>query len=81
MLVVDEAMRGRGVGEKLVRAAERVIADAGCGLVEVTSNLARAKAHGFYERLGYARTSLRFAREPRSAGAQTKTGPQTRPRS
>jgi PhnO protein len=61
MMVVTEALRGQGIGTQLVRAAERALAEQGCGLVEVTSNLARTAAHRFYERLGYERTSLRFA--------------------
>jgi PhnO protein len=64
MLVVDEAVRGRGLGAELVRAAEDALVAAGCQLVEVTSNLARTDAHRFYERLGYQRTSVRLAREP-----------------
>ncbi|MBO0749101.1 MAG: GNAT family N-acetyltransferase [Porphyrobacter sp.] len=63
MLVVDEAVRGRGVGAELVRAAERALAAAGCGIVEVTSHIARTEAHRFYERLGYERTSVRLARD------------------
>jgi GNAT superfamily N-acetyltransferase len=64
-LVVDEGERGRGVGRALVAAAESLLADAGCGLLEVTSNLRRADAHAFYERLGYERTSARFAKSIR----------------
>jgi len=64
MLVVDAAVRGRGIGGELVRAAERALTAGGCGLVEVTSNLRRTEAHRFYERLGYERTSVRLAREP-----------------
>jgi ribosomal protein S18 acetylase RimI-like enzyme len=64
MLIVDETARGRGIGAALVRAAEKALAEAGCGLVEVTSNFRRADAHRFYERLGYERTSVRLAREP-----------------
>jgi predicted N-acetyltransferase YhbS len=63
MMVVDEALRGRGIGGRLVRAAERALAAQGCYMVEVTSNLRRADAHRFYERLGYERTSVRLARE------------------
>jgi GNAT superfamily N-acetyltransferase len=62
MLVVAEAARGRGIGAALVAAAERQLRDRGCGLIEVTSNARRERAHAFYERLGYERTSFRFAR-------------------
>ena len=61
-LVVDETARGLGVGRALVAAAESLLAAAGCGLLEVTSNVRRADAHAFYERLGYERTSARFAK-------------------
>lgn len=63
MLVVAESERGAGIGAALVAAAEQRLREAGCGLVEVTSNIKRMRAHGFYERLGYARTSYRFGRE------------------
>lgn len=63
MMVVDEQMRGQGVGAKLVAAAERLLAGRGCQLVEVTSNLKRTRAHHFYETLGYERTSARFAKD------------------
>lgn len=63
MMVVDEALRGRGIGAALVRAAERSLAERGCYIVEVTSHVRRTEAHRFYERLGYARTSVRLARE------------------
>jgi predicted N-acetyltransferase YhbS len=63
MMVVDEALRGRGIGAALVRAAEQALAAQGCYMVEVTSNVRRADAHRFYERLGYERTSVRLAKE------------------
>ena len=63
MMVVDEALRSRGIGALLVRAAEHALAEQGCYMVEVTSHLRRTEAHRFYERLGYARTSVRLARE------------------
>ncbi|KRA80445.1 GNAT family N-acetyltransferase [Altererythrobacter sp. Root672] len=63
MMVVDETVRSRGIGAALVRAAEEALAQQGCYMVEVTSNVRRADAHRFYERLGYQRTSVRLARE------------------
>jgi ribosomal protein S18 acetylase RimI-like enzyme len=63
MMVVAEAARGTGIGTALVGEAETRLKAAGCGLVEVTSNVKRLRAHTFYERLGFERTSYRFARE------------------
>jgi predicted N-acetyltransferase YhbS len=63
MMVVDEAVRGRGIGAELVRAAERALRERGCYMIEVTSHVRRADAHRFYERLGYEKTSVRLARE------------------
>jgi ribosomal protein S18 acetylase RimI-like enzyme len=60
MLVVDEAARGQGIGTALVEAVEARLRKAGCGLVEVTSNMKRMRAHAFYDGLGYERTSYRF---------------------
>ena len=62
LLVVDEAVRGQGVGRSLVEAGEAWLAERGCVLVEVTSNRRRSGAHAFYERLGYEATSLRFGK-------------------
>lgn len=63
MMVVDEGHRGRGIGAALVRAAEAALAGQGCYMVEVTSHMRRTQAHRFYEKLGYAKTSVRLARE------------------
>ena len=62
MLVVAPDVRSRGIGAALVEAAEARLRQAGCGLVEVTSNMKRADAHRFYLKLGYEQTSFRFAR-------------------
>jgi GNAT superfamily N-acetyltransferase len=62
MMVVDEALRGGGIGARLVRAAEEALAAQGCHMVEVTSHVRRTEAHRFYERLGYEKTSVRLAK-------------------
>ena len=60
VMIVDEAYRGRGIGALLVAEAERRLAERGCKIIEVTSNMRRERAHQFYEKLGYERTSFRF---------------------
>lgn len=67
-LVVDAPARGLGAGRALVAAAEAFFTSRHCAYVEVTSNKSRADAHAFYERLGYAATSVRFGKAlpPRS---------------
>ena len=62
LLVVAAGWRGRGVGRRLVEAVEARCRDRGCVLVEVTSHERLAEAHGFYEAIGYRRTSVRFGK-------------------
>jgi ribosomal protein S18 acetylase RimI-like enzyme len=63
MMVVADGERRRGVGRALVEAACGEMRAKGCGLIEVTSNVDLSGAHGFYRRLGFERTSYRFAKE------------------
>ena len=62
MIVVAETARGGGIGTALVEAAEARLRARGCGLLEVTSNVKRMRAHAFYQGLGFERTSYRFAK-------------------
>jgi GNAT superfamily N-acetyltransferase len=52
-LVVDENVRSLGVGRRLMEHAEEWARAQGCNLVSLRSNVIRARAHAFYERLGY----------------------------
>ena len=63
VMIVAEAWRGRGVGAQLVAEAENRLAERGCQILEDTSNQRRERAHGFYEGLGYERTSYRFMKK------------------
>ncbi|HEX8240986.1 MAG TPA: GNAT family N-acetyltransferase [Allosphingosinicella sp.] len=62
MMVVADGERRSGVGRALVEAACGEMRSKGCGLIEVTSNVDLSGAHGFYRRLGFERTSYRFAK-------------------
>jgi GNAT superfamily N-acetyltransferase len=61
-LVVSERMRGRGVGARLVAAAEAWADERGAYAVHLTTSLHRDDAHRFYERLGFERTGWRYVR-------------------
>lgn len=67
-LIVDVSSRGLGVGRDLLAAFDGWAQDNGAGRAVVTSGLTRADAHRFYERLGFARTGLRFGRSYSASG-------------
>jgi GNAT superfamily N-acetyltransferase len=50
---VRSDQRGRGVGTKLLEAAEAFAREQGCYRIQLTSNNVREDAHRFYTRLGY----------------------------
>ena len=54
-LVVDDAVRGAGVGAALLNAAEAWARSEGFATMRVRSNVVRERAHRFYEREGYER--------------------------
>ena len=60
--VVDSAMRGKGIGEALVRHALNMARDAGADGVALTSNPKRETANRLYQRLGFKlwKTNLYF---------------------
>jgi len=61
-LVVDQEVRGQGVGRTLLAAIERWAADRGLREVALRSNVIRSDAHAFYRGLGYEcpKTQHRF---------------------
>jgi GNAT superfamily N-acetyltransferase len=52
-LVVDETLRGRGIGRRLMEKAETWARKQGCHAVCLRSNVVRSEAHTFYQRIGY----------------------------
>jgi ribosomal protein S18 acetylase RimI-like enzyme len=54
-VVVDEAARGRGVGEALTREAQRIGAERGVHGIGLTSRPDREAANRLYPRLGFVR--------------------------
>lgn len=52
--------RGQGLGADLMRDAERRARAAGCQLIQLTTNRARADAHRFYDRLGFTPSHIGY---------------------
>ena len=63
-LVVARAHQGKGIGKRMMAAAERWAAARGFTSVSLASHVSRSDAHAFYEGLGYQRgaTSHLFRR-------------------
>ena len=61
-LVVSKQSRRHGIGTRLIAAAEKDFAKRGITRVTVTTRFEREEAHQFYEKVGYARTGFRFAK-------------------
>ena len=59
-VVVDQAQRGQGYGEALMRRAIDMAREAGCYKLVFTSNRRRTDAHRFYERLGFTPSHFGF---------------------
>ena len=52
--------RGSGLGTEMVQWAIERCREAGCGLVQLTSNKLRHDAHRFYEKLGFTKSHEGF---------------------
>ncbi|MEO6420113.1 MAG: GNAT family N-acetyltransferase [Polyangiaceae bacterium] len=59
-VVVAPDVRGRGIGETMMRWAMDEARRAGCSRIQLTSHKLRTRAHTFYERLGFTATHEGF---------------------
>lgn len=55
---VASAMRSAGIGEALIRDVIERARAADCGMVQLTTDARRERAHAFYERLGFEATHV-----------------------
>ena len=63
-VVVDESVRGQGVGEALNRAAIKRAKQEGAESVNLTSNPARRAANLLYQKIGFVRRETNIYRYP-----------------
>lgn len=61
-LVVDDTVRGKGVGAALLEHAASHALDMGCTQIELSSHESRTRAHEFYLKHGFAEVRKRFVR-------------------
>lgn len=59
--VVDERVRGTGVGAFVLERVESWARERDCRTMRVQSNVLRERAHFFYERHGYRKLKAQFA--------------------
>ena len=52
-IVVDQSLRGTGIGKTIMSMAERWALERGFSSIALTSNISRSGAHWFYNSLGY----------------------------
>lgn len=64
-LVVDEKLRGQGIGRKLMHAVEQWAQTKNLRSIQFSSRITRSEAHQFYHKLGYRvlKTSHIFSKE------------------
>ena len=62
-MVVDESMRGGGVGTALLDRLEEVARSEDCDKIDLTTRHQREGAAAFYRRRGFEETSLRFVKD------------------
>ncbi len=55
---VDEALRGQGIGRKMMLWAIERAKSRGCISMQLTSHIERARAHSFYEELGFVKSHV-----------------------
>jgi GNAT superfamily N-acetyltransferase len=65
MLAVDPAYQGKGIGARMVRAAEAYCRELGCRAMDITVLSLRPELLPFYHRLGYAESGTEDFRPSR----------------
>lgn len=61
MILVSDRQRRAGIGSALVNEASLLLARQGCPTIEAMSAIDMRNIHGFFRKLGFERTSYRYA--------------------
>ena len=59
-LVIDENIRGQGIGKQLLDMAKNQATEFSCKTLEVSTNISRKETQRFYRNYGFEQCSYRF---------------------
>lgn len=59
-IVVDDKVRGLGLGSKLIEHAKTIALENACTILEVTTSLKRDKTQAYYKSIGFNKTSYKY---------------------
>lgn len=62
-IVVDEDIRGSGIGTKLIEHAKVQALAKKCKVLEITTSLKREKTQEYYESIGFQKSSFKYVQE------------------
>jgi GNAT superfamily N-acetyltransferase len=62
-MIVDDSLRGNGVGSSLLEKAFNIAKLMGCKKFELDSGFPREKAHKFYEKIGFEKRAYLFSKD------------------
>ena len=62
-LIIQESLRGRGIGTQLMAAIHEFGKNAGCSYAILVSSGFRKRAHHFYEKIGYTEDVRGFRKD------------------
>ena len=68
-LVVDDGIRGAGIGKALIAAGCDLANQSGCGRMELRTANGRTEAHAFYRKLGFVNSAVGFSRTAKETAA------------
>jgi GNAT superfamily N-acetyltransferase len=77
-VVVDQAVRGKGIGSAMVKDAENWAIEHGAARIALTSAAHRKEAHEFYKARNYQETGVRLAKIVAKGSPLSPSKPDTR---